>query len=126
MLDAAARPPATSETRCWRRAPAGLNPQLRQHRARRRTGAARADRGRARRRQRDVVEALLNDAVGPARRRRWPTSCRYVVDFVRDEARERGRDGALMFDDLILRTRDLLRDRHRRARYASASATTRC
>jgi len=33
-----------------------------------------------------------------------------VVRFVTGEARERGRDGALMFDDLILKVRNVLRD----------------
>jgi ATP-dependent helicase/nuclease subunit A len=33
-----------------------------------------------------------------------------IVRFVTEEARERGRDGALMFDDLILKVRNVLRD----------------
>ncbi|HEY7467625.1 MAG TPA: UvrD-helicase domain-containing protein [Dehalococcoidia bacterium] len=41
----------------------------------------------------------------------------FVVEFVMTEAVERGRDGALMFDDLILKTRNVLRD-YESARHA--------
>jgi ATP-dependent helicase/nuclease subunit A len=35
----------------------------------------------------------------------------YVVDFVVRDTQDRGREGKLVFDDLILRVRELLRDR---------------
>jgi ATP-dependent helicase/nuclease subunit A len=52
----------------------------------------------------------LNDALAALRSRALAGVLPYVVDFVAQEAVQRGRDGALVFDDLILRTRDILRD----------------
>ena len=56
----------------------------------------------------EVVQAL-NDALSALRSRALAGVMPYIVEFVRAEALHRGREGALVFDDLILRTRDILR-----------------
>jgi ATP-dependent helicase/nuclease subunit A len=63
----------------------------------------------ARRCAKDVVQEL-NDALSSLRSRALAGVLPYVVRFVAQEAVQRGRDGALVFDDLILRTRDILQE----------------
>ena len=57
----------------------------------------------------EVVQEL-NDSLAALRSRALARVMPYVVEFVRAEAVHRGQEGALVFDDLILRTRDILRD----------------
>ena len=56
-----------------------------------------------------VIEALLKTLSG-LRSAALADALPLVVTFVAQEAIERGRDGSLMFDDLILKTRNVLRD----------------
>ena len=56
-----------------------------------------------------VIQTLL-DTLSNLRSAALADLMPLVVRFVTEEARERGRDGALMFDDLILKVRNVLRD----------------
>ena len=57
----------------------------------------------------DVVQTLL-DTLAALRSAALAAVMPLVVSFVNAEARDRGRDGALMFDDLILKVRNVLGD----------------
>jgi len=63
-----------------------------------------------------VIEALLK-TLSDLRSEALADVLPLVVEYVAGEATERGRDGALMFDDLILKTRNVLRG-HAAARNA--------
>jgi ATP-dependent helicase/nuclease subunit A len=56
-----------------------------------------------------VIQTLL-DTLSNLRSAALADLMPLVVRFVTEETRERGRDGALMFDDLILKVRNVLRD----------------
>ncbi|HEY7270777.1 MAG TPA: UvrD-helicase domain-containing protein, partial [Dehalococcoidia bacterium] len=63
--------------------------------------------GAARETTQDVVSAL-NQTLDVLREQALAAVLRYVVAFVVDDTRARGREGKLVFDDLILQTRELL------------------
>ncbi|HEU0073661.1 MAG TPA: UvrD-helicase domain-containing protein [Dehalococcoidia bacterium] len=56
-----------------------------------------------------VIQTLI-DTLESVRSAALARVMPFVVRFVLDEAHARGRDGALMFDDLILKVRNVLRD----------------
>ena len=57
-------------------------------------------------RTRDALNGLLQACRAEALRDLMPL----IISFVDNDARTRGREGLMTFDDLILRVRDLLRD----------------
>jgi ATP-dependent helicase/nuclease subunit A len=57
-------------------------------------------------RTRDALDGLLQACRAEALRDLMP----FIISFVDNDARTRGREGLMTFDDLILRVRDLLRD----------------
>ncbi len=68
------------------------------------------DIGAARATAQEALDAL-RATLAAARSEALAALLGYAVDFVMRDARDRGREGKLVFDDLILRVRELLRDK---------------